>query len=451
MKKVLILELNEFNNELLKSAAEILKLKNIQKVLALNYTKLTTNDTYDSNYLEPWVQWVSAHTGVPSSTHHVKHLGDVPGLEHQQIWEILSQYNVSSGVWGLMNASRNEADKCQFFFPDPWTFSEKAYPKDLNAFLDLPRYASKNYFNLNKYKLFNMFTNAVKTIFKTRLSSIFFFNLPSLLANIIRFGGQHFVYISFADYISSKVFLKHKEKYNTDFSILFLNSIAHLQHHHWDGHDYKNNKALKYGLKYLDKILNNIFCSLGKDDVFIMMTPLSQVNTNHESPWILYRQLDQANFLHETRIKYERVEPHMSYDAHVFFKTDEDCLNATHILRNARIEGKPLFLVETYDDNRRKIFYRIDYFEQLNSNAVMEINGRKFKFFSLFKAVVRRTGKHIPEGYIYSNLQNLPKVMLNHMFFYHILSLYGISIEHGSCLRRQNEQENFMINSVAAF
>ena len=116
MIKIIFLELIEFNDDLLRKASKDLNLKNIQKMLSLNHSTIITDDTYESDFLEPWVQWVSIHTGKPSSEHQIKHLGDVPHLGTKQIWEDLSDKGISSGIWGAMNASRNGADGCKFFF-----------------------------------------------------------------------------------------------------------------------------------------------------------------------------------------------------------------------------------------------------------------------------------------------------------------------------------------------
>jgi hypothetical protein len=86
------------------------------------------------------VQWVSVHTGVPSSQHGVKNLGDVPNLAEDQIWERWSRRGLSSIVWGVMNGDRRKAENCRIFIPDPWTFSESAYPRNFQGLIALPRY-----------------------------------------------------------------------------------------------------------------------------------------------------------------------------------------------------------------------------------------------------------------------------------------------------------------------
>src|SRR5262245_17504836 len=101
--RFLLLELNEFNDRLLKESAKNFQLKNIQAILAFPHIRASSEDTYESDLLEPWVQWVCIHTGTSSSTHGVRHLGDVSSMKFRQIWERLSEHGVSTGVWGVLN------------------------------------------------------------------------------------------------------------------------------------------------------------------------------------------------------------------------------------------------------------------------------------------------------------------------------------------------------------
>src|SRR5262249_57865267 len=103
-----------------------------------------TSDEYDTGFLEPWVQGVSVHTGVPSSQHGVKNLGDVPNLAEDQLWERWSKRGLSSVVWGVMNGNRRAAEACKGFVPDPWTVSGDAHPAECQGLAALPPHLSKN-------------------------------------------------------------------------------------------------------------------------------------------------------------------------------------------------------------------------------------------------------------------------------------------------------------------
>ena len=115
-EKILLIELNEFNLDLLNVAVKELGLKNIRKILNFRHSKTLSDDNEEGQGLDPWVQWVSIHTGKPSNIHNVFRIGDIPKLEFPQLWETLSQNGISTGLWGTMNASiKNKKKDVNFF------------------------------------------------------------------------------------------------------------------------------------------------------------------------------------------------------------------------------------------------------------------------------------------------------------------------------------------------
>ncbi len=415
--RVLFIELNEFNYELLDTASRHLNLKHIQKILALNATQTHTDDLYESDYLEPWVQWVSLHTGSSSQEHKIKHLGDVPHLDNEQIWEKLSKEGVTSGIWGAMNASKAQAENCLFFLPDPWTASEGAYPSELEPLLDLLRYSTKNYLNASHLKLIQKIGRFLLFLTKAGALNSFRKEIPNLVKHIKKFKGESFAYISLFDYLSTLLFLKMKQKYNPHFSSIFLNSLAHMQHHHWKCEDYKSSPRFKYALEYLDRAFKAILDHLQPEDTLIIANALSQKNTNQDKPWILYRQKDQQLFLQEVGLTFSKVESHMTHDAHLFFKDAEACQKAEKVLKEATIEGSPLFDVESYKEDPLKLFYKILFTDKVSKEAQITVDGKNHYFFDLFQSIIERTGKHVQTGLMLSNQDCFPKEIKNHEIF----------------------------------
>src|SRR5258708_3077736 len=43
-------------------------------------------DVSEADYLEPWIQWYSIHTGLPYDEHKVFYLTDGPEADHSDIW-----------------------------------------------------------------------------------------------------------------------------------------------------------------------------------------------------------------------------------------------------------------------------------------------------------------------------------------------------------------------------
>ncbi len=411
--KSLLLELNEFNEDLLHEAGEVLGLKNIQRLFTLYKTKTHTDDTYESEYLEPWVQWVSVHTGIPSSQHQIKHLGDVPEIGILQLWEKLSEQGISSGIWGAMNAKRRGAKNCRFFLPDPWTASESGFPAELDALLKPLRYTSKNYTDHSPWALISQMGKLLRLFGRNGLTVCLTKELLSFFQALFLYRAKPFVFVSLLDTLSAQLFLQYQQRYNPDFSLLFLNSIAHLQHHQWKNTKIEPKDPLAYGFRKIDQILGTIFHQM-KPDLLMVTNALSQQNTNSEKPWILYRQIDHSKFLRAVGIEDVRVESHMTHDAHLFFPSLTLAQKAKAILQEVRVEGAILFSVESYTHAPLKLFYRIQLTDALPKEARLTVSGKSHPFFALFTAIVRRTGKHIQTGTLFCNQPCFPARLANH-------------------------------------
>jgi hypothetical protein len=118
MNKLVFIALNECNHELLIQASENLPKGNyLSRLINLKLLNVTTADTLESDFLEPWVQWVNIQTSMPSHKHGIKHLGDIKNLSHPQIWEQLSKCGESSIVWGALNAKKRKRRVVQNIYP----------------------------------------------------------------------------------------------------------------------------------------------------------------------------------------------------------------------------------------------------------------------------------------------------------------------------------------------
>lgn len=422
--KTLVFELNEFSLPLLDEGAKKLNLSHLQKLLSFHRSETHTDDTYENDLLEPWVQWVSIHTGIPSQEHRVKHLGDIPGLNTPQIWETLSDHGISTGIWGAMNAGRNGAEHCSFFLPDPWSFSEVGHPETLNALLFPLRYTSKNYGEKKWGPLFQEMKGLLLFLKREKQLGFFLKKIPALLKNTVKYRGKPFLFISLLDQISTKLFLGYQKQYHPQVSFLFLNSIAHLMHHQWKRPITKNS-PLGHGLICLDGMIKELLTYFDeKKDLIILTNGLSQISTENDPPWVLHRQIDQVKFLKAVGIKQVQVESHMTHDAHLFFETEKEAQEAKELLLSAKIANEKLFQVESYENDPKKLFYKIIFTKPLEKGAVFRIGAQEHPFFDLFISIIQRTGKHIQTGNLLSNQKIFPEKLYNHEIRKHLEKIY---------------------------
>ncbi|WP_204315871.1 hypothetical protein, partial [Enterobacter hormaechei] len=82
------------------------------------FQRTTSEQDYDN--LEPWIQWVTAHTGLDYGEHGIFRLGDIVEHDLPQIWDDLEQKGLNVGAISPMNA-RQRMRAPAFFLPDPWT------------------------------------------------------------------------------------------------------------------------------------------------------------------------------------------------------------------------------------------------------------------------------------------------------------------------------------------
>jgi len=295
----------------------------------------------------------------------------------------------------------------------------------LNHLLDLPRYVSKHYQALKKRALLNKGFQLLTFFFTSGISLAFLRETGRLLGHLYRYGSKHFVYICYFEMLSALLFIHYKSKYQPRCAFLFLNSLAHLEHHYWRQGTQTVTPEILFGLRMIDRLLALIFKYFPQDAV-IMHNALSQMNTNHEKPWVLYRQKDPLRFLKALKIPATHVEQHMTHDGHVFFRSSLDCETAYENLKKATLQGKPLFHVERNTHDACKLFYQLQFTDSIeNPSATFAYNGKSYSFFKYFDNIVTRTGRHIPIGTIYSDTVSFPNHIYNHefnQFLFHYLA-----------------------------
>src|SRR5215467_7784273 len=70
--------------------------------------------------LNPWIQWVTVHSGMAASQHKVKTLSEGHLVKEQAIWDLLSDAGYAVWVCGSMNP-RYDLPLKGHLLPDPWS------------------------------------------------------------------------------------------------------------------------------------------------------------------------------------------------------------------------------------------------------------------------------------------------------------------------------------------
>ena len=116
-KNLLLIELNEINFEFVEKYIKLAKLPNFQKLLESGICRTSSENNYEE--LEPWIQWVSAHTGLDYSSHKIFRLGDIIHHSIPQIFEKVEMSSVRSRQRDneqIKNTGSNSSIKATFKF-----------------------------------------------------------------------------------------------------------------------------------------------------------------------------------------------------------------------------------------------------------------------------------------------------------------------------------------------
>ena len=418
---LMIVELNEFDPGFLSRMARTMGLMHLQKVLSFNHSTTTTRDLHERQGLDPWVQWVGVHCGKPTEIHGIRRLGATRMQRLPQIWHAVAAKGHTWGVWGPMNAPMGDSAGACFFMPDPWSFDEAAYPQYLNDVLALPRYVAQNYLKID-----------YKRAFMAALRLARFFAPPwhwdllarfsaHFTAGIATAGPNVHTFTTLIDYLSVLCFIKLRREHRPDFSLIFLNHIAHLQHQFWSPSS-KPHTEMALGLKLADAMIGLLLADRRTGEAFLMMNALKQMNVADKGFYV-YRQIQPQEAIEALGITGGHVEQCMTHDATILFSHKKSADNACAILDLCNLsDGHKAFQVERQSDTR--VFYQLAFEHKVSTDTFLICGSSRWRFYDVFELVCERTGAHIPEGDVYREGLTLPEHMHNHEIFEHLLQFF---------------------------
>lgn len=433
-KKLIAINLNEFNLNFLKYGAKKYKCKNIEKFLKLKKIDTFSNDLKQDKNLDPWVQSISMNTGKRSSSHKIYNLGEKIPKKINQIWDFLSQKKKLCAVWGTMNTSFRNNKYLKIFLPDPWNHQNKVKPEELKNFYALPREYAQNYSNFqllsNLSNIFFLSFYLIKKLIFSNLVTL----LPTCLSMFFKKGIRNYMFFFLFDIASLKVFEKLSKNYQLDFSLIFLNSLAHYQHNNWN-----EQSSHKYYFFFTDYILKIIFKLSESYNSMIIYNGFSQKKIDAE---YMLRPKNPKSFLKNIGIKFKSIHSNMTNGAIISFYNKSNLQNAISILKTYNIFGFIIFEFNPINDN--EIFIRI---KIRSRNDLRLINLPKYKFKKYFfyeeksrilkkninykiedfknsMVFIKTTSKHIPKGVLFYKGFQVKKKKIENTKIFNLIKSY---------------------------
>jgi hypothetical protein len=424
---MILLALNELNLEYIQEYIKKGDLPNFKTLLNKGYTKTTSEAEYE--LLEPWIQWVTIQTGLTYSEHGVFRLGDiVEKKELDQIFEDLENKGLSVGAISPFNAD-NRLNKSKFFIPDPWTQTKAS-----GGFL-----------------ISKLSVTISKIVNSNASGRVGFMDLLWLLLGFLRFvrleRWWNFIKLvsirkkpgvkaAILDMILLEVFVTLQKKNKPDYSHLFFNGGAHVQHHYlfnssnYDG-PFENPEwycpkgwdPILMMLKTYDRIIGDL---LSTGERIIGVTGLHQVP--HDKQTFYWRPNKHKEFLIELGIDVQfNVIPRMSRDFLIETNSSKDATKIELILNTYKdsVNNMKVFSV---DNRGGSLFVEIIYADDIKGDLIFLGNNKSIlNLKNKLAFVAIKNGKHDGRGYVFSNKElNLPKT-IELKSLYNVIKNFAIS------------------------
>jgi hypothetical protein len=404
-KRLILLELNEINFDVVDKylAEDSARFPALKKLLV--GSRIRTSCEKQHEELEPWIQWVSVHTNKTYAEHGIFRLGDIVGSGVPQIFEQLEQAGYSVGAISAMNAE-NRLKNPAYFIPDPWTQT----PPDST-------WSSRS--------LGQAVSQAVND---NAQASITLKSVWQLVLSLLRFArGDHYKnYLSLIFASHHKPWLKslvldlllhdvHWKLFNTkkpNFSTLFLNAGAHIQHHYFFNaepirKDSKNKNPSWYVgenqdpladvLDLYDMIVGEYFSRTDTD--VVLATGLAQ--KPNERVKFYYRLNTHADFLRGLGIEFNEVFPRMTRDFLITFENEDHGLAAQDILASIRVSNDDAPLFGEIDNRGLSLFVTLTYPLEITASTNYCVGHQKLPLLSEVSFVAIKNGMHQEEGFAF--------------------------------------------------
>ncbi len=401
MVRLILLELNEINFRYLERYIDKGFLPKFRRVFEKFGYAQTRSET-KHEYLEPWIQWVTAHTGKSFSEHKIFRLGDAITHEHRQIWEYLEEgKGMKVGAISPFNGV-NRLKKAAFFLPDPWTKTAVTGSRLDRAISD----AVSQAVNSNAHG--NITLKSVVSLVLGAVSYARLTNYGKYLDYMLNAKACSWYKALFLDLFLADIFINKLRRKQPDFASLFLNAGAHIQHHYMFSSSVYDGEP-KNPAWYIDSDKDPVLAAYQLYDAILGAIlknfPASRIMLAtglHQDPCseikYYYRLKDHAHFLQQLGIVFSEVHPRMSRDFLITFENQQEASKAEAELLSIKCpEGSEIFYV---DNRSTTLFVELQYAKEIKPNFELYKNSVPFmRFAEHVVFVALKNGEHNGIGY----------------------------------------------------
>ena len=433
--KLLFIQLNEINFDLVDKYLLESKKNKFTNLKFIKNTYKSFNTYAEDKYenLEPWIQWVSVNLGKNFNEHKIFRLGDIVNFPNEkQIFETIENRGFKVGAISPMNAE-NRLKNPAYFLPDPWTETHSdgsSFSKRLSLML-------KQTINDNASGSLSIksILTIIEIIYKTLDYRKTAFLLKLIFSSLIKPWKKSLV-LDYLIHLTHIYFLKKKLP---NFSSIFLNAGAHIQHHYLyntkhlknlpknpDWYLKRSYDPIEDMLEVYDQIIGDYLKLSENKNQLLISTGLSQVP--YDMVQFYYRLKNHQLFLNKIGIRYLKVLPRMTRDFEIIFNNEKDLSDAKNILKNIKSKKNNLKIFDEIEERDKSLFVVLTYPHEVKKNDVMIVNENlELDFLNELVFVAIKNGMHNTKGYTFCSSKTNLNVSTEPV---HVSKLHDIILSH---------------------
>jgi hypothetical protein len=376
----------------------------------------TTRAQERAPYLDPWIQWVTVHTGLNFERHRIEKLNEGQTCGAKRIWDLVSEHGGTAWICGSMSTRYAPGFKGALI-PDPWTTKVEPTPGRFRP-----------YFQFIQNSVLDSTNERASMSRRDAIDFVRFMaghGLSARTASLIvkqfleeQRGDHRWKRAVILDQLQFDVFRLHWQREQPTFSTLFLNSTAHFQHLHWREMEpelfqvqptaaeiKKYRSAILFGYQRMDAVLSRVLKIADEKTTVVLATALSQqpcLAYEHEGGKGFYRPNDFERLFAFAGVSgHKNVAPVMAHEFHVEFESESAARSGHERLSALRVNDRPALSVER---NGNQLFVRCAITIALGPTALLEsvAERRSQNFFAIFYKVDGiKSGMHHPDGLLW--------------------------------------------------
>jgi hypothetical protein len=413
-RAVVVLEFNELSPVLMRRFIDAGHLPSFRR-LHDEAAVWVTDAEERAPFLEPWIQWITVHSGQRYREHGIFNLDEGHRTAAPRIWDVLSSAGLESWICGSMNVAAAPGFR-GWMLPDPWTTHVPPRPDALLRYFDFVRRHVLEYTNDRVPVTAADRVRFVTFMARHGLSPATAWAIVRQLTGDRLDPRTRWRRAVLLDRLQFDLFRWHWERAQPAFSTFFLNSTAHFQHFYWRNLEPERfrvrppadeqralSDAVLFGYRQMDRLVAEALRMAGEATTVVLCTALSQepcLTYEESGGKVIYRPRDFEQLLaFAGATAPHRVAPVMAEEFHVYLDSETAALETERCLAALRVGDRAALAVRR---DGAGLFCGCKIHGALPARATVCGPAGEAPFLELFYQVEGlKSGMHHPEGMLW--------------------------------------------------